>query len=972
MVARGQPKPQREGKTGGGGTDAFQEITPRLPHWSTASLDSIRSSPSPTLTPGTLLAGRYRIAILLGRGGMGEVYRAWDLKLEQDVALKFLLTASEPSEAQLTRFLEEVKIARRLTHPNLCRVFDLGEADGRPFLTMEWIEGEDLGRFLRRAGPLERSRALRLCRQSAEALASIHAQGVLHGDIKPSNLMVDSQGDIKITDFGLATLAAEEAHPPNLGTPAYLAPERRAGGGHSKASDLYAMGLVLHRILGLATPEEKGMATDGNVESPPDTMVRLFGRCLSPDPLLRPSAPDLAAALAPDEGARAAWRPSPEAEVPARPQWILTTELDAGGFGQAWLARHRKSEEKRVFKFCFDPAKLPALRREVTVWRLLRQSLGEREDINRILDWSLDEPPYFLESDYSAGGSLATYCAARGGVKALPLELRLELAAQVAEALAAAHEVGVLHKDVKPANVLIQEGGESPPRARLGDFGLGTVLDEGRLQAAGITVAALTNAGEADSHQGTYLYLAPELLEGRPATVRSDIYALGVLLFQLVSGDLSRALAPGWERHVESELLRADIARAVAGAPEERYASARPLADRLRRLRERRQQQEEKRAEEEQAEAERASLARARRRLRWTALAAGTLLLLGGALAFHARSVAREAEGTQRMLDFMVGLFDAPDADMVVPETLTVREILDRGAARIELDFHERPEIGARLHHTLGMAYHTLGMRARGAELLGKALGVQIRQHGKDSILVADTSHELAALLNDIGRSEEAEPHIRRALASRIRHFGKDSLPVADSQQVLAGVLFYNGLVEEPLRLYREVLELYRALRPEGHPDTAIALRNLGMAYSRHGRLKEAHAHLKDALALIRRIYPDDHPETALTLMILGLALQRSEDLENAEASFQEALTIKRRLVGADHPDTIAAMTYLGLLFKKQGRTEDARRLLQQALDLHPQRYGEQNSATDFLNKTLAELASPNPNPTESKSKEGV
>ncbi|MFL6231121.1 MAG: serine/threonine-protein kinase [Pyrinomonadaceae bacterium] len=159
--------------------------------------------------PGEMLAGRYRIVGLLGRGGMGEVYRAEDLKLEQPVALKFLPESLSHDEAALARFRREVRTARQVSHPNVCRVYDIGEIEGQHFLSMEYIRGEELASSLRRFGRLPEGKAVEIARQICAGLAAAHKVGILHRDLKPANVMIDGEGNARITDFGLAALAGE-------------------------------------------------------------------------------------------------------------------------------------------------------------------------------------------------------------------------------------------------------------------------------------------------------------------------------------------------------------------------------------------------------------------------------------------------------------------------------------------------------------------------------------------------------------------------------------------------------------------------------------------------------------------------------------------------------------------------------------------------------------------------------------------
>ena len=239
------------------------------------------------------------------------------------------------------------------------------------------------------------------------------------------------------------------------------------------------------------------------------------------------------------------WRPAPGQAVPQRQNWVLVEKLGEGGFGEVWLARHSKTGDRLVFKFCFEAERLRGLKREVTLFRLLKEALGERPDIARVRDWNFDTQPYFLESEYTAGGSLVDWAAGKGAIAAVPLAKRLEIAAQATEALAAAHSVGVLHKELKPANILITERPGGELQAQLTDFGIGLITDTARLGQYGITVGMTELADPQSSTSGTPKYMAPEFLSGRPATVQADIYALGVVLYQLGAGDLERPLAPG-------------------------------------------------------------------------------------------------------------------------------------------------------------------------------------------------------------------------------------------------------------------------------------------------------------------------------------------------------------------------------------------------------------------------------------------
>ncbi len=217
----------------------------------TANSESSRSSGSSDhgrFLPGSKIAGRYRIVSLVGKGGMGEVYRADDLKLGQTVALKFLPRDLAEDPQRLEYFHNEVRLTRQISHPNVCRVYDIGEFDGQQFLSMEYIDGEDLRVLLRRIGRLPHDKGVQIAQQLCAGLAAAHERGVLHRDLKPANIMIDGRGQVRITDFGLARLAGDGGVGEVAGTPAYMAPEQLTRGEATIQSDLFALGLILSEI----------------------------------------------------------------------------------------------------------------------------------------------------------------------------------------------------------------------------------------------------------------------------------------------------------------------------------------------------------------------------------------------------------------------------------------------------------------------------------------------------------------------------------------------------------------------------------------------------------------------------------------------------------------------------------------------------------------------------------------------------
>jgi hypothetical protein len=302
------------------------------PTTSAPTFTAARATPTPStgFSPGAIVAGRYRLVSMLGRGGMGEVYRADDLTLDQPVALKFLPEGVASSDARLAQFHNELRTARQVSHKNVCRLYDLGDADGRRFLTMEYVDGEDLASSLRRFGRMPPDKALQIARQLCAGVAAAHERGVLHRDLKPANVMLDGNGDVRITDFGIATAAADVGVE-IAGTPQYMAPELLAGKPASIRSDIYALGLILFevftgkRLFDTTTLAELRQLHETPTLTTPSAIVRdmdpaverVILRCLEKDPDKRPASAITVAASLPGSDAlaqalAAGETPSPE------------------------------------------------------------------------------------------------------------------------------------------------------------------------------------------------------------------------------------------------------------------------------------------------------------------------------------------------------------------------------------------------------------------------------------------------------------------------------------------------------------------------------------------------------------------------------------------------------------------------------------------------------------------------------------
>lgn len=613
------------------------------------------------------------------------------------------------------------------------------------------------------------------------------------------------------------------------------------------------------------------------------------------------------------------WRPAAGASVPRRPSWSLERRLGVGGFGEVWLALQQGTGDPRIFKFCQDPVRLKTLEREVTLFRLLKTSLGDRPDIARILDWSFDEPPYFLEAEYTEGGDLTDWARRQGGIDRVPLPTRLEIAAQAAEALAAAHSVGVLHKDVKPSNVLITTGAGGRPQARLTDFGIGSVTSPQVLAGSGITVYGLTGmlAGGPSGSAGTQMYMAPELLEGKPASVQADVYALGVLLYQMIAGDFARALGPGWRRDVADDLLAEDLAAVVDRDPGRRPGDAAEVARRLRTLEERRTQREAERRSRREAEETRRSLERAHRRRRLSAAIAASAVMVLAVVSLLACQAVEAREDAERRRAQAEGLIEFMVGDLREKLTPVGRlDILDELGQRALEYFAAVPEESL-----------TDGELLRRAKALRQIGEVRVSQGQLDEALPAfERALDLSRRLEAVGEGR----------AERLKGLGESHFWV--------GYVFYRrGDHEAALRQFRqyrrvaqELVEL-EPLNPEWRLELSYAHSNIASVLQALGRLEQALEPLAANVALREVLARQDPENSDLQLDLarahnkVGGVLHRLGRSETALDHHLKELSIKQALVAREPTNTrwlldlALAHNYCGNVLEHRGEIGRAR-----------------------------------------------
>jgi serine/threonine protein kinase/WD40 repeat protein len=637
-------------------------------------------APPAPLGPGTLLGGRYVLREKLGEGGMGSVWRARQEMIGRDVAVKIIYPSLVSPDLQ-ARFIGEMQILGELNHPGIVRIFDAGvhktmDGGSIPFFAMELILGEPLDEWAA-AHRDRRAELLRVASEICLALGNAHERQIVHRDLKPRNILVRNNGQPIILDFGIARLRGlvlGEEEGGFSGTPHYAAPEQHLGRDHDFRSgesvDIYALGAILFEILcGQKLIEFQNGASISDMrrtvlESPitrlsevladcPPALEEIVSKAVRRDPAdrfysiaaLGRAIDRVARLIDPPEIAPPPWSPGPRAIIPGT-SWELLEKIGEGGTGEVWLGAHKQLQERRVFKFCATEEKARTLKREVTLFRLLKERVGRNEHFITLHEVSLDEPPWYLMMDYVDARDLEAWCAAQAGwPAAVPESVRIEIVIQAAEALQAAHEAGILHRDIKPANLLVREDASLGLHVFVADFGIGQIVtDQLILDQTHLGFTRTVSELRRDFLSGTLFYLAPEVLEGSPASARSDIYSLGVVLWQLLSGNLHAPLDPGdWPSFISDPILSEFLHRCLAGSPAKRWASAGELAANLRALPERRAAEERRRAEI--AAGERAAYRRGLVRAAGVALA---VICVIAALAIWAIIQGREAERQRR------------------------------------------------------------------------------------------------------------------------------------------------------------------------------------------------------------------------------------------------------------------------------------------------------------------------------------
>jgi eukaryotic-like serine/threonine-protein kinase len=457
---------------------------------------------------------------------------------------------------------------------------------------------------------------------------------------------------------------------------------------------------------------------------------------------------------------------------PGRPLWSLVERLGVGGYGEAWRARHDKTHEERVFKFALDEASLSTLKREITAFRILNDSLGGGGHIVRLLDWNLEQMPYFTEAERMGGGSLIDWVKTRGGLASIPLEERIEVVAKVATALAAVHSVGMLHKDLRPSNIFVKPVAGQPVDIAIGGFGSAAVLDAGQVDRLGITRLGFTKTSVPPGHNPTtLLYRAPETLDGARFTVKSDNYALGVILYQFLTGDFHKAMPPGWRDLIDDELLREDLALVAESNLALRLADAEVLAQRLRTLNERHRQLKSQREAQARAESSHRRLEQAG--ARYVGIAVGVAaLVIGLAISTGLYFKARRAEDSSRAAAAQT----EAAAEFLTSEVLTqggtgtAAALLARAGDEIDARFAAQPRIAAELHYLVGHSYARMHDYSSSIPHLKRAIELAQPLDGAGAAPVLRSAAELIQIDEVQGHLKDTLPRYEALLTAAEGH----------------------------------------------------------------------------------------------------------------------------------------------------------------------------------------------------------
>ena len=665
--------------------------------------------------------------------------------------------------------------------------------------------------------------------------------------------------------------------------------------------------------------------------------------------------------------------------------YLLRDVIGEGGFGTVFRAEQSQPVQRlvalKILKLGMDT------RQVVARFEAERQALAlmDHPAIAKVYDAGATETgrPYFV-MELVEGESLTEYCDARR----LETHERLQLFGDVCLAVQHAHQKGVLHRDLKPSNVLVTEV-DGIPLPKVIDFGIAKAIER--------PLTDSTLATEAFQVMGTPEYMSPEQAAGRDVDTRADVYALGVMLYELLTGtrpfakdgggldqlgELLRQIhevTPPKPSTRVSELGKADggqdsetrvllrslrgdldwiVMKALEKDRERRYASASELADDIARH-----------LENEPVLASPPSATyRLRKFVRRNRMAVGSaaviaLTLIGATIGLgvlYARSVAsearatREAETSRQALTFLTGMFEVSNPSEARGETVTAREILDRGAERIELELADQPAIRSTLMASIGDVYRGLGLYQRADELIGSAVTIREALYGAEHPETLLTESTRADVWFRQARFDESEELLRTTLTRQDRVLGPDHPDTISTRVTLAQVLERQSRFDEAEVLTRQALEAAERTLGAEHELALVAKDHLGQVYLSTGRYDDAEAQYQEALSVRRRTLGSDHPETFGMLANLAEVATKQGRFDEAEAYFLEAADTALRVYGPEHQNTLVVRQRLGLLYYDQSRFDEAQAIQESVVETQRRTLGDGHLDTLLSLTTLS------------------
>lgn len=645
--------------------------------------------------------------------------------------------------------------------------------------------------------------------------------------------------------------------------------------------------------------------------------------------------------------------------------------IGRGGMGAVFLAERADGGfEQQVA--------LKIIRGGMASERIVRRFESERQilaglhhpNIARLLDGGLsaDGRPYFA-MEFVDGVPLDRYCEQA----ACSVEERVRLVRDVCTAVQYAHRHLIVHRDLKPSNLLVADGegaGPGDAQVKLLDFGIAKVLT-GEASAGN----ALTRTGGAAM---TPAYAAPEQVQQRPVTTATDTYALGVVLYELLAGqrpfDLADRSPADIDRIVSTRLpdppstvapaerkpaLRGDLdticLKALRKEPERRYASAEQLADDLQRYLEGRPV-----AAQPDTVGYRTRKFVERHRAGVTA-AAAVVLLIAALVSFYTVQIAQERDRARleaatatRVSDFLQDLFAVADPARSGGENVTAREVLDRGAERIERDLSGQPRVQARMMQVMGGVYRSLGAFDAAGPLLERSLDLRRTGAGAEPEEVADGLRSLAILRQETGDYTAADSLYRAALALQREHAGPDAPDVAATLHDWGTLLHQQGEFDRADSLFQRALALRTEHFGADDPRTASTLNEQATLRFDQGDRDLAETLYRRVLRLRREAYDGDHPDVAMSLNNLAMVLRHKSEFEESETLYREALAMRERLYDGPHPDVAHTLNHLARLYSTLGDYAAAEPIARRALAMRIEVFGEEHVETTASMGTLA------------------